>query len=171
MIITIVFAIHSIFVILWPVRRQSQCWLRLGLLTKSVIILDSSLSHGLEQGRHLEINLEFSLIAVYRFRRGRVLFFIFLHKQRVTGGQRHEVSKPQKRLKNVRGSEDTFEPGSLALPKAQPCSAPNVRSFSPLTKYIRFTIPPRPGLSSKTRLLVFNYFMHSQVTRFAFFRC
>lgn len=78
----------------------------------------------------------------------------------------------KKRLKNVRGSEDTFEPGSLALPKAQPCSAPNVRFFSSLNKSIRFIIPPRPlGLRSKTRLLVFKCFMHSQLTMFAFFRC
>lgn len=49
-------------------------------LTQSVIILDSSLSHGLEQGRRLEINLEFSLIVVYKFRRGQVFNFIFLHK-------------------------------------------------------------------------------------------
>lgn len=43
----------------------------------------------------LEINLEFSLIAVYRVRRGIVFSFIFMHKEGVHRGQRHEVSKPQ----------------------------------------------------------------------------
>lgn len=61
-------------------KRVIGAGFSLGLLTKCVIILDQSLSRGLERGRHLEINLEFSLIAVYRFRRGSVLFFIFLHK-------------------------------------------------------------------------------------------
>lgn len=62
--------------------------------------------------------------------------------------------------------------GSSALPEAQPLSLslPDVRSFSPLTKSIRFIISPRPlGLRCKTRLLVFNCFMHSQVRMSSFF--
>ena len=69
-----------------------------GRQTKCVIILDPGLSHGLERGLRLEINLEFSLIAVYRFRRGIVFSFIFMHKEGVYGGQRHEVSKPQEEV-------------------------------------------------------------------------
>lgn len=62
-----------------------------GCLTKCVIILDSGLSHGLERRLRLEINLEFGLIAVYRFRRGIVFSFIFMHKEGGCGRQRHEV--------------------------------------------------------------------------------
>lgn len=78
----------------------------------------------------------------------------------------------KKRLKNVRGSEDTFKPAwLLSSPRGSAAlSLPDVRSFSPLTKSIRFIISPRPlGLRCKTRLLVFNCFMHSQVRMSSFF--